>query len=163
MSSELENAEESLSAACRVRYELERNISRLKDEVREKYQALIDAECNAIDSRNSLELNKAVARERECERARDALNVESMRSATVKGIPVGGRVVQWKSRYAFSLDMVKTGIFGVIELCTSDSKFSDSRSDRPSIGSLFVRVLKKDGSCSLRFDKCFRMAGIRKD
>lgn len=146
----LTEAEELAREASSVTRHIRQQIDAEKRAIEAKYQAMIDADCEAVDNMHDAVLKDAATKEREAHRLRDELKIASMEEATLGGVPVGGRVVKWDKSYSFTA-WRKTGLIGIVELCTPEAKFPDNqRWTLPSVGELFVRVLKKDDTPSLR-------------
>lgn len=135
------------------RYQLELVIKDKRDAVRDKYDSLMKAELQAIDLEHREELQSLERQCREIDHQEELERIAKASTGTLGGAPVGGRVVEWKSKYRFSTEYVPSGVTGIVEICTHDSKFGYNVSSysQPGIGKLFVRLLKKDGTPSLKF------------
>lgn len=76
--------------------------------------------------------------------------MEAFCVATNEQISIVGRTVaEWKL-FGCSSEPKATGVRGVVEVFKAGDRFIGSRWSQPSIGSLVVRVLKKDGTKSLK-------------
>lgn len=102
------------------------------------------------------------AREAEWEanRAHEAAMAKAA-AANTGWLPVGTKVFEWvrPGRWARAGEpMRKSGRVGVVEVCTHESFFAgNARYSRPSVGQVFVRLLKKDGSPSLKVVEGWRL------
>lgn len=135
------------------RHKLDLLIRSKKDAVRDKYDALIAKEYEEIDREHREE---RLALEKQCleiDHQRELERIAKASTETLGGVPIGGKVVEWAPKYRFSTEYIPTGLTGVVEVCTHESKFGSNVGSysQPSIGKLFVRVLKKDGTPSMRF------------
>lgn len=137
------------------RHKLDLLIRSKKDAVRDKYDALVAKEYEEIDREHREERLALEKQCREIDHQRELERIAKASTETLGGVPIGGKVVEWKSKFRYTPGgFVPTGVTGVIELCTHDSKFGNNVSDysKPDIGKLFIRILKKDGTPSLKFD-----------
>lgn len=145
------------------RYKLDLLIRSKKDAVRDKYDALVAKEYEEIDREHREERLALEKQCREIDYQRELERIAKASTEMLGGVPIGGKVVEWKPKYRWASrgDYVPTGVTGVVEICTHDSKFSGSIGlhSQPSIGKLFVRLLKKDGTPSLKFTGAYTLEG----
>ncbi len=123
----------------------EREAERVKSEKdleRRKAQFEIDERFRLATSAS----NKAV---HEAKRELDAELVRQKNNSPLIGRFVE-RTIQQK-KYSWGGGMVPVTIRGVIELCGPETRLGGNKHDRPTIGRLFVRALKEDGTPSLLF------------
>lgn len=122
-----------------------------EDERSQKFRA-IDEELRAKYGERLSALRSAEAD------ARAALRTEEdakARAATGTTYPVGTVLLHWKRHPYAKPSYAHDGQRGVLEIVTTDSCFPGNVSHRPSIGKEIVRLLKKDGTPSLRYDTWF--------
>lgn len=144
------------------RHKLDILIKSKKDAVRDKYDALVAKEYEEIDREHRQERSALEKQCREIDHQRELERIAKASTGTLGGVPIGGKVVEWKSKFRMCAgDYIPTGVTGVVELCTHDSKFGSNVSSysHPSIGKLFIRILKKDGTPSLKFASGFALDG----
>lgn len=93
--------------------------------------------------------------------AREALDEakenEAMTGKDLKH-PIGTRMLEWRApKYGYAYDQTKkpTGLVGVIEVWTRDSESPDNFSNYriPHRGDAAIRILKKDGAPSRKFER----------
>lgn len=87
--------------------------------------------------------------------ARAALLTEEdakARAAAGTTYPVGTVLLHWKRHPYAKPSYTHDGQRGVLEIVTTDSRFGGNISHAPTIGKEIVRLLKKDGTPSLRYD-----------
>ncbi len=145
------------------RRELELLIKSKRNAVKDKYDKLMSDELHAIDCEHREERQSLETQCQEIDRQRELERIAKANTKTMSGVLVGGKVVEWapKYRWAGPGDYVKTGVTGIVEICTHDSKFGSNVStySQPTIGRLFVRLLKKDGTPSLKFVGAYTLDG----
>jgi hypothetical protein len=105
--------------------------------------ALFDAEIKAATSAVSL-AHAAYMAEVETRAAQNAPR------------PVGTRYVRWERRQSYDrkpTPWTKTTDTGVLEVVTRESRFADNLASysRPSVGTIILRLCKKDGELGIKF------------
>lgn len=82
---------------------------------------------------------------------RDALTTRAL-SGEGAPFPLGTKMAEWSRGYSHSHALKLTGKVGVIEAVTEQSEFPENMGSwrRPAIGSFVIRMVKKDGSKSLK-------------
>ncbi len=140
-------------------------------EAREKYRKAkrtYEAELNVLDheahERNVESLAhmaEVVGQLRACATvAEQVLQSERIREANEsdEGYPVGTVVVEWSTPLGYGWSHKReplklTGRRGTIEVWTPESPApANTRWSQPSVGQKYVRLFKKDGTVSLKFD-----------
>lgn len=87
--------------------------------------------------------------------AKKAFDEERSRLAKEKPghpYPLGTVMCEWEYESKWSRKMAKTGKEGIFEIVTNETQFPKNIEYRKEIGSYIVRILKKDGTPSLRID-----------
>jgi hypothetical protein len=154
MSETIESLEKTLADAVKVRYEVEGKYEARKSELYREACEKVNAELGG-----SLSLAKS-AESKASMALKDAENAERLAGASSKlPYPEGIIVCGWKDRGSWAMNpgMDRTGKRGVIEIYKQGDAYpSRSRWNRPAVGEIVVRMLKKDGSKSIEAEKyCF--------
>jgi hypothetical protein len=129
--------------------DMESLIQEKKEVIREKYQALITAECDAVDREHRDALRTLRNTFGAALTALNQAKIERASQRGWKGHPPGTVLCRWETRNQWVRELVVKEK-AIVEVCTQDSEFAGNIGRRrPSIGELFLRRLKKDGTPSL--------------
>lgn len=150
--SNIDHLRESYESARKKLSSVQKSIQKLHSAIKDKYDQMAYDECRKVDDDYADTLAELVVEMDAANRKYQDMLVEQAKAKTLGGVPVGGRVVEWISQYRFSSIRKQSGKIGIVEVCTIESRFSDNVVHGiPTVGKLFVRILKKDGTPSRNF------------
>ena len=131
------------------------------NDLRERHRKALDA-FERDFQRDTIGLRTAlIALQRERARAEEEWNAAKVAHAKAsdEGLPVGMIVFEWSNKGSFYYSSAKrpwtkTGRKGQVDIWTSASDHpTNERWGLPSVGDKYVRLIKKDGTLSRKFEK----------
>lgn len=150
LNAKLVAARAELRARDVKRYELRR--ARVDEEVREMVAVdeLTKEIAARLEAKFGAEIREAESAQKAARKALELLEIEENRLRLA--FPEGTRYEEYKSRMFSSSPPLKTGQFAILELATHDSLYPKGQS-APEPGAAILRLLKKDGTPSARWEK----------
>ena len=157
-----------MAAKTEAFYDVERRRGDREKELMETLNATLEYVFGAL--RNAAEAAKNKAEEAV---KAEADRIRALESEADMPYPVGTKLVEWKrSRNAWmgSREWDKSGIVGVIEIFKADDEVPENiRWNKPVVGQIVIRYLKKDGSKAARVEiwndsymrKCWLPEGVK--
>jgi len=135
--------EEAVQAAEEAVRAIEREIS-----------AEIDAACAAIRAKHKATLDAACRARSQAVEAKNAAAISEGAASPLVGKKVRREVNRWRGPI-WSSRRETVEEFGIVEVFTRESRMAEklSRYGRPQLGTLIVRILKKDGTPGLKFER----------
>jgi hypothetical protein len=130
----------------------EKEVDRIKDEIR----AAIRAATDAIHEANRDRLHDANVA---CSAAQRALDDARVAEMAAKNPMIGKKMQKTTTRFVnrWSSKQETETTFGILEMRVAETRFPlNMRYGLPLIGSLFIRICKKDGSVGSRVDTAYR-------
>lgn len=129
------NYEDSQSAVSVMESEIEAEIRAASTAIREKHRATLNIACD----KRAAALGEV-----------DDLKVSEATRDNRLGAKVSMKVR--KDRNIWSRSEVMETIYGIVEVRTVETRFPENMGYLPAIGSLFVRLMKKNGTVGIRID-----------
>lgn len=132
------------------RYELRK--ARVEEEAREMVAVdeLKKQIAARLEAKFGAEIQEVESAQRAARKALELLEIEESRLRLA--FPEGTRYEEYRSRMFSSSTPQKTGRYAILEIATHDSLYPKGQ-EAPQPGAAILRILKKDGTPSAKWDK----------